>query len=86
MRAQGEEKVAPEKEREMLVKFAEHHNLHHRFALQKDTVLSEYYAVSGIPHVVVIDREGKVRLIRVGSGDQNAQDIQNMLEKLLAAS
>jgi thiol-disulfide isomerase/thioredoxin len=83
-RPQGEEKVAPEKEREMLVKFAEHHKLHHRFAIQKDKTLAEYYAVSGIPHVVLIDREGKIRLIRVGSGDKNAKDIQEMLEKLLA--
>ena len=35
--------------------------------------MAEYYAVSGIPHVVVIDREGKVQLIRVGSGDKNAK-------------
>jgi len=83
-RAQGPDKVAPEKEREMLVKFAEHHNLHHRFAIQKDKTLAEYYGVSGIPHVVLIDSEGKIRLIRVGSGDKNAKDIQEMLEKLVA--
>jgi hypothetical protein len=68
----------------MLAKFAEHHNLHHRFAIQKDRTLAEFYAVSGIPHVVLIDREGKVRLIRVGSGEKNAQDISEMLEKLIA--
>jgi hypothetical protein len=34
---------------------------------------------------VVIDREGKVRLIRVGSGDKNAKDIGEMLEKLIAS-
>ena len=84
-RAQGEEKVPPEKEREMLVKFAESNNLHHRFAIQKDKALAEYYAVSGIPHVVLIDREGKIRLIRVGSGDKNAKDIGEMLEKLVAS-
>jgi thiol-disulfide isomerase/thioredoxin len=84
-RAQGEEKVTPEKEREMLVKFAESHNLHHRFAIQKDKSLAEYYAVSGIPHVVVIDRAGKIRLIRVGSGDKNAKDIGEMLEELIAS-
>jgi peroxiredoxin len=68
-----------------LVKFAESHNLHHRFAIQKDKSLAEYYAVSGIPHVVVIDRAGKIRLIRVGSGDKNAKDIGEMLEKLIAS-
>jgi thiol-disulfide isomerase/thioredoxin len=78
------EKVSPEQEQEMLQKFAEHHNLHHRFAIQKDSTLSDYYAVSGIPHVVVIDREGKIRLIRIGSGEKNAQDIGSMIESLIA--
>src|SRR5262249_16210105 len=53
----------------MLVKFAESHNLKHRFAIAADDSLSEYYGVSGIPHVVVIDQQGKIRLMRVGSGD-----------------
>lgn len=80
-RAQGE--VSPEQEQKMLEKFAEHHNLQHRFAIQEDRKMSEYYGVTGIPHVVVIDREGKVRMMRVGSGESNAKDIEQMLEKLL---
>ncbi|MBI5760510.1 MAG: TlpA family protein disulfide reductase, partial [Planctomycetales bacterium] len=76
--------VTPEAEQEMLVKFAEQHNLHHRFAIQKkESGLDDDYAVSGIPHVVVIDRQGKVRLIRIGSGDANAKDIGQLLESLL---
>ena len=67
----------------MLSKFAEENNLHHRFAIQKGSELSEYYAVSGIPHVVVIDREGKIQLIRIGSGEKNANDISEMLAKLI---
>lgn len=85
-RASGGEKVTPEKEQEMLAKFAEHNNLHHRFAIQKGRAMSDYYAVTGIPHVVVIDREGKIRLFRVGSGEKNAKDIADMIEKLIAAT
>jgi thiol-disulfide isomerase/thioredoxin len=81
-RAEGE--VAPDEEQKMLERFAEHHDLHHRFAIQKGDKLSEYYAVSGIPHVVVIDQEGKVRLVRVGSGDANARDISELLDELLS--
>ncbi len=80
----GEGEVTPEQELEMLAKFAEHHELKHRFAIQKDSTLSEYYAVTGIPHVVLIDREGKIRLFRVGSGEKNANDIHAMIETLLA--
>lgn len=81
-------KVTPEEENEMLGKFAEHHSLHHRFAVQKekDSTLSEYYAVSGIPHVVLLDQEGKVRIVKVGSGPANAKAIGDMIEKLLAKS
>jgi thiol-disulfide isomerase/thioredoxin len=81
-------KVTPEEENEMLSKFAEHHSLHHRFAVQKkdDSTLSEYYAVSGIPHVVLLDQEGKVRIVKVGSGPANAKAIGDMIEKLLAKS
>lgn len=83
-RASGAEKPTPEQENEMLQKFAEANNLHHRIAIQKDSTLSEHYGVTGIPHVVVIDRQGKVRLIRVGSGEANANAISEMLAKLIA--
>lgn len=84
--ARSQEKVTPEEENEMLRKFAEHHSLHHRFAVQtKESTLSEYYAVSGIPHVVLIDQEGKVRIVRVGSGPANAKALGDMIEKLLPA-
>lgn len=85
-RAPRGEKVPPEQEQEMLTKFAEHHNLHHRFAIQNGRAMSEYYAVSGIPHVVLIDREGKIQLFRIGSGEKNAKDIAEMIEKLIAAT
>lgn len=77
--------VSPEAEQEMLKKFAEQHNLHHRFAIQKkESGMDDFYGVTGIPHVVVIDQEGKIRLMRVGSGDANAKAVGDMLEQLLA--
>jgi thiol-disulfide isomerase/thioredoxin len=80
------DEVAPEKELAMLEKFAEYYHLKHRFAVNErdNRELSEYYGVSGIPHVVVIDQQGKVRLIRVGSGKKNADDISKLLAELLA--
>ena len=73
-----------EEEHAMLEKFAEMHSLKHRFAIQDGRGMSEYYAVSGIPHVVVIDQQGKVQMVRVGSGEKNANDIGGLLKKLLA--
>lgn len=84
-RAKGEdEEVTPEQERAMLEKFALKHELGHRFAIQPDREVSEHYHVSGIPHVVLIDRKGKVRLVRVGGGPANAEAISEMLAKLIA--
>ncbi len=80
------EKVTPEQEQEMLVKFAEHHELEHRFAITEDGSLAEFYGVSGIPHAVVIDRQGKVRLMRVGSGQQAANDLEQAIKAAIAES
>jgi thiol-disulfide isomerase/thioredoxin len=79
----SQEKVEPEAEQQMLQKFAEYHNLHHRFAIQKDDSLAEFYGVTGIPHVVVVDREGKVLLMKVGSGDESAKAIEAAIEKAI---
>lgn len=81
MRAKGE--VKPEDETAMLEKFAKSYELEHRFAIQNSNELSKYYGVTGIPHAVVIDKKGKIRMIRVGSGEKNAKDIENLLEELL---
>ena len=84
MRAKPGTETNIETEKAMLEKFLEHHGLKHRIAIQtKDSKLAKFYGVTGIPHVVVIDRKGKVRLFRVGSGQKNAHDIEQMIEKLI---
>jgi thiol-disulfide isomerase/thioredoxin len=76
--------LAPEKEAAALEHFATHHGLKHRLAfIPKESNLSRSYGVSGIPHVVVIDRDGVIRMIRVGSGEKNAHDIETLLEELV---
>ncbi len=77
--------VTHESEQAMLLKFAEFHGLKHRFALQGDgNTVAKQLAVQGIPQAVLIDRQGNIRLIRVGSGSKNAKAIHDMIEKLLA--
>ena len=66
-------------------KFAKHHQLEHAFAVMDDGgELNRYYGVTGIPQVVLIDRNGRIRMIRVGSGEANATALHDMIEKLLA--
>ncbi len=75
--------VAEEDEQDMLMEFAKHHKLTHRFAMQDGRKLSTHYGVTGIPQAVLIDRTGKVRMIRVGSGPTNAKALEEMIEKLI---
>jgi len=75
----------PEDERALVQRFADFHKLTHRLAIQPtDSTLSKYYGVSGIPHVTVIDKKGKIRMTRVGSGAANAKALEELIEKLLA--
>lgn len=78
------DEIAPADELAATEQFAGHHGLKHRLGfMAADSKLSESYGVSGIPHVVVIDREGVIRMIRVGSGEKNAHDIETLLEELV---
>lgn len=79
--------LSPEDERAALVRFADHHDLKHRFmVMPKDSGFSKKHGVTGIPTAVLIGRDGKIQLIRVGSGEANAHDLEAKIEELLAAS
>lgn len=78
--------LTPEAERDALVRFAQHHELKHRFmVMPKTSQFSKRYGVTGIPQAVLIGRDGKVKMIRVGSGDANAHDLHEKIEELLEA-
>jgi thiol-disulfide isomerase/thioredoxin len=81
----SETPVELEEEMKMLEKFIAKHQLTHRMMLTPEkSEMQSQYAVSGIPHAVVIDKQGIVRLVKVGSGSQNAEEIENTIQKLLA--
>jgi thiol-disulfide isomerase/thioredoxin len=78
--------LEPEKEVAAMLKFAAYHKLKHRFAVMpQDSEFAKSYGVQGIPQVVLIDRAGKVRMIRVGSGSRNAHDLEVAIKKALGA-
>ena len=59
--------ISPEDEEAAMVEFAAHHELSHRFGVMPaGSQFSKGYGVTGIPQAVVIDREGKIRMIKVG--------------------
>jgi thiol-disulfide isomerase/thioredoxin len=75
--------IEAEAERDAMEKFVAHHELRHPVAYVADRTLQEFYVVSGIPHAVLIDRQGKVRLFRVGSGEANAADLEKAIKECL---
>jgi thiol-disulfide isomerase/thioredoxin len=81
------QKLSKQDEQSMLKEFAAHHKLEHRLiAIPRDEIRKVYeaYKVTGIPEVVLIDRQGKVRLVKVGSGEANAKAITAMIKELIA--
>ncbi|MCA9145975.1 MAG: TlpA family protein disulfide reductase [Planctomycetaceae bacterium] len=81
------ENLSTEDERAAMSRFAQYHELKHRFmVMPKDSRFSKKYGVTGIPQAVLIGRDGKVQMIRVGSGEANAHDLEAKIEELLAVS
>ena len=86
-RLKADEKLTIAQEHDMLKEFAAHHKLEHRLmTLNKDDIKKVYtdYKVRGIPEVVLIDRKGNVRMVKVGSGEENAKELEKMIKELLA--
>jgi peroxiredoxin len=74
------------REQQMLKEFTADHELPYciqvgaREDLEK---MYSYYKVQYIPHVVLIDRRGNVRMVKVGAGEDNARALESEIRKLL---
>ncbi len=80
-----EEKIELAEELAMIEKFMSSHELlHPTIVTPEKSPMDKEYAVTGIPHAVVIDKSGAIRLIKIGSGEQNAKDIEAKIQELLA--
>lgn len=75
-----------EEELAMLDQFRQKHELEHGFIVTPPA--SEFwkkFGVTGIPQAVLVDQNGVIQLIRIGSGDKNAADIEAKIKELLGA-
>jgi thiol-disulfide isomerase/thioredoxin len=83
----AEGKLTAKAEQTMLKNFAQYHKLDYRVAMLSKSEwreASKSYRISGIPHVVLIDRKGKVRMVRVGNSEENTEAIGKMIKELVA--
>jgi len=82
----ADKNLTAEEEHAMVKDFAAHHKLAHQLMLvSKDAwnSLSQDYGVRGIPQAVLIDRKDNIRMVKVGSGEENAADLHEEIRKLL---
>jgi len=81
-----DQNMSVEEEQAMLKDFATHHKLAHQLlAVSKDEwkKVGGAYGIRGIPTAVLVDRQGVIRMVRVGSGPENAQALEEEIRKLL---
>jgi thiol-disulfide isomerase/thioredoxin len=80
-----ERELPQQEELEMLEQFARERKLDYRMAVTTPgSPYPDRFSVRGLPQTVLIDREGKIRLIRVGTGPTVFREIEQTLERLLA--
>ncbi len=70
----------------MLEEFRKHHGLPYGFVVSGDRQFSASLGVTGIPQAVLVDQNGLIQKILVGSGSANATDLESKIKELLAAS
>ena len=81
-RSTGE--VSAADEQAMLGKFLAHHELEHpTIVTPESSTMEQDFGVSGIPHVVLVDRKGNIQMVKVGSSSQNAIDLEAKIKELL---
>ena len=69
--------------RKAVKKFLEQKNLDVPLVLDDDGVIASAYGVNALPHLVIIDAEGTVRHVHLGSGPGTEQRLATELDALL---
>lgn len=81
--AEGEEVDQP-KELAFLQKFKEEKKLPYSFVVSQNNTNQIIYGAGGLPTAIVIDRKGIIRYIETGTTPTRNEEIQAVVEKLLA--
>lgn len=76
--------ASPERERDMLAKFARQSRLAYPLAIEDGYAISSKFKVGALPQIILIDRQGKIRSIRVGNSPDAMREIRSMILTLLA--
>lgn len=80
---QGGKPVTPLQELDVLGEFKQKHKLPYAIAVVGPNEWNMKYGIRGIPATVLLDRNGVVRYIGIGSGAEEASNLEEMIEKVL---
>lgn len=81
--------LKPEEELMWLEKFKRHHDMPFPYAVTSNEDTQKIYSdfgVNGIPHMVLIDKKGIVRVYAIGSGKRSEEKLEKGVKQLLAES
>ncbi len=81
---QGGKKMAPLQELEYLREFKAKHKLPYSFAIANRGEDASKYGVNAYPSTVLLDRNGVVRYIGIGSGMEESENLEDMIKKVLS--
>lgn len=71
-------------EQDMITQFMRHHDLQYPcFLANKTSQVNQNFAVTSIPHLVLVDRTGTIRFAQVGNDPQGWEEVEELIEELL---
>ena len=81
----SEDPVPWEAEMKMVQLFMQQYQLKHpTIVTPEESRMLQQYSVGALPHAILIDKSGLIRMIRVGNSSRNAEDLEAMIQQLLA--
>lgn len=81
---QGGKRMSPLQELEYLREFKAKHKLPYSFAIANRGEDASKYGVNAYPSTVLLDRNGVVRYIGIGSGMEESENLEDMIKKVLS--
>lgn len=78
------EEATPAAELNYLKKFRAEKQMNYHVAVTKDKTTQDKYGANSLPTAVLIDRQGKIRFSKIGSSEDNEQQLERKINELLA--
>lgn len=70
-------------ELDFLREFKQKHKLPYGFAISKAGEAASKYGINAYPTTVLLDRNGVIRYIGIGSGLEESENLEDMIKKVL---